>query len=49
MDSNFSQDLFQVVNVIDSIPPTYQIKRLLDNELVAGAYYQEQLQKVKVL
>jgi hypothetical protein len=48
VDFNFSHELFQVINIIDSIPPTYQLKRLSDDELVTGAYYHEQLQKVNI-
>ena len=46
MHKTFKDEFHSVTNVIDSIPPTYQVMRLKDKELVPGAYYEQQMQKI---
>ena len=48
MHKIFRDEFYSITNLIDSTPPTYQVKRLKDNELVGGVYYEQQIQKVKL-
>ena len=46
MHKTFKDQLFSVSNLINSSPPTYQVKNLRTDELIPGAYYEQQMQKV---
>lgn len=48
MDRTFKKDLYKIVDAIDSIPPMYKVKKLSNNELVQGSYYEPQLMRVNV-
>ena len=46
-DSTFTRNTFEIVDLLNTNPPTYRIKDLKDGELIDGAFYEEQMQRVK--
>ena len=46
MQNNFTGELFKIVNVLDTYPPTYQLVANSDSESIEGAFYESELQKV---
>ena len=45
-EKSFTEDIFEIVDTINSNPPTYQIKDLKDGDMIDGTFYLEQLQRV---
>lgn len=42
----FEEDILEVIECIPSNPPTYKLKRLSNNYVIPGVYYENQLQKI---
>ena len=45
-DKTFTKEVFEIVDTIHSNPPTYRIKDLKKGDVIDGAFYIEQLQRV---
>lgn len=46
MTQTYKEDLFEIIDQIYDIPPTYKLKFLSNGTVVKGKFYAEQLQKV---
>lgn len=46
MTKTFGDDIYLISNKIDSDPPTYNVSRVDDNQLMNGMFYEAQLQKI---
>ena len=42
--TNFTEELFQIVDTLDTYPPTYRVLDLSDRTVIKGAFYERQLQ-----
>ena len=45
-EKNFTEEIFEIVDTLDTNPPTYRLKDL-NGELLVGAFYEQQLQRVR--
>lgn len=43
---NFTSELYKIVDVLDTFPPTYTLVSCEDSEVITGAFYEQDLQKV---
>ena len=43
---NFTTDLFKIVDIFDTNPPTYRLVDNSDSEAIEGSFYESELQKV---
>ena len=46
-DTTFTRELFEIVDTLQTNPPTYKIKDLKEGELIEGTFYEEELQRVR--
>ena len=46
-DTTFTCELFEIVDTLQTNPPTYKIKDLKEGELIEGTFYEEELQRVR--
>ena len=46
-DTNFTKEIFEIVDTLPTHPPTYRIKDLKNGELIEGSFYEEDLQRVR--
>ena len=42
---NFTEEIFEVVDILNTQPPMYCVKSTEDGEVIRGAFYAEQMQK----
>ena len=45
-DTTFTRELFEIVDTLQTNPPTYKLKDLKEGELIEGTFYEEELQRV---
>ena len=45
-DTTFTRELFEIVDTLQTNPPTYKLKDLKEGELIKGTFYEEELQRV---
>lgn len=45
-EKNFTEEIFEIVDTLHTNPPTYRLKDL-SGELLTGAFYEQQLQRVR--
>ena len=45
-DTTFTCELFEIVDTLQTNPPTYKLKDLKEGELIEGMFYEEELQRV---
>ena len=45
-DTTFTCELFEIVDMLQTNPPTYKLKDLKEGELIEGTFYEEELQRV---
>ena len=45
-DTTFTHKLFEIVDTLQTNPPTYKLKDLKEGELIGGTFYEEELQRV---
>ena len=45
-DTRFTCELFEIVDTLQTNPPTYKLKDLKEGELIEGMFYKEELQRV---
>ena len=43
-DTTFTRELFEIVDTLQTNPPTYKLKDLKEGELIEGTFYEEELQ-----
>ena len=46
-DTTFTRELFEIVDTLQTNPPTYKLKDLKEGELIEGTFYEEELQRVR--
>ena len=46
-DTTFTRELFEIVDMLQTNPPTYKLKDLKEGELIEGTFYEEDLQRVR--
>ena len=46
-DTTFTRKLFEIVDTLQTNPPTYKLKDLKEGELIEGTFYEEELQRVR--
>ena len=46
-DTTFTHELFEIVDMLQTNPPTYKLKDLKEGELIEGMFYEEELQRVR--
>ena len=46
-DTTFTRELFEIVDMLQTNPPTYKLKDLKEGELIEGTFYKEELQRVR--
>ena len=46
-DTTFTRELFEIVDTLQTNPPTYKLKDLKEGELIEGMFYKEELQRVR--
>ena len=46
-DTTFTRELFEIVDTLQTNPPTYKLKDLKEGELIEGMFYEEELQRVR--
>ena len=46
-DTTFTRELFEIVDRLQTNPPTYKLKDLKEGELIEGTFYEEELQRVR--
>ena len=45
-DTTFTHELFEIVDTLQTNPPTYKLKDLKEGELIEGTFYEDELQRV---
>ena len=45
-DTTFTRELFEIVDTLQTNPPTYKLKDLKEGELIEGTFYEEELQSL---
>ena len=45
-DTTFTCELFEIVDTLQTNPPTYKLKDLKEGKLIEGTFYEEELQRV---
>ena len=45
-DTTFTCELFEIVDTLQTSPPTYKLKDLKEGKLIEGTFYEEELQRV---
>ena len=46
-DTTFTHELFEIIDTLQTNPPTYKLKDLKEGELIEGTFYEEELQRVR--
>ena len=46
-DTNFTREVFEIVDTLHTNPPTYKLKDLKEGDLIEGTFYEEELQQVR--
>ena len=46
-DTTFTRELFEIVDTLQTNPPTYKLKDLKEGELIEGTFSKEELQRVR--
>ena len=46
-DTNFTTEIFEIIDTLHTNPPTYKLKDLKDGDLIQGTFYEEELQRVR--
>ena len=46
-NNTFTCELFEIVDTLQTNPPTYKLKDLKEGELIGGTFYEEELQRVR--
>ena len=46
-DTTFTCELFEIVDMLQTNPPTYKLKDLKEGELIEEMFYAEELQRVR--
>ena len=47
-DTTFTRgELFEIVDTLQTNPPTYKLKDLKEGELIEGTFYEEEFQRVR--
>ena len=45
-DTNFTCEVFEIVDTLQTNPPTYKVKDLKEGDLIEGTFYEDELQRV---
>jgi len=46
-DTNFTREIFEIIDTLHTNPPTYKLKDLKGGDLIEGTFYEEELQRVR--